>query len=143
MKYTNIVLRNANPNLPIIGELYYGNSYKYQGENNIGFSMNIFKNTSGVMIVNFGYKLIDVNYLLNEVLKKHITKTPIIALVVGQRPYYRTRNKNGLNYKENIKIKHEIEDEFIKNGCVGTITLSDDGFKAETNNLSKTLYSSL
>lgn len=143
MNYTNHILRNVNPNLPIIGELYYGNNYKYQGEGNVGFEMNNFTNSSGIMIVNFGFKRIAVKYLLNTVLKLYIGNIPKIACVVGERPYYLTDNKNHLDYKKNLELKHQIENNFFNNGCIGVITLSNDGRYWETNNLSKTLYNTL
>ena len=48
-----------------------------------------------------------------------------------------------LDYKKNMIIKHEIEKKFLENGCVGTITLSNDGKKMETNNISETPYEQL
>ena len=95
------------------------------------------------MIVNFGFKKIDVKYLLEKILKPYIGNVPTIACVVGDKPYYMSVNYNGLNYKDNMKIKHEIENKFFDNGCVGTITLSDDGRHLVTNNLTVTLYKNL
>jgi hypothetical protein len=106
MKYTNTILRNVSPNLPIIGELYYGNNHKYDTVDNIGFILNNFKNSSGIMIVNFGFKRIDIKYLMNKVLKPYLKNSAKIALVVGQKPYYMTVNNNKLDYKRNMKIKH-------------------------------------
>lgn len=143
MNYTNYILRKANPNLPIIGELYFGNTYKFQGEGNVGFEMNNFKNSSGIMIVNFGFKKINIKYLFDKILKPYIGNVPRIACVVGDKPYYLYVDANGYDYKENMKLKHQVEQEFFKNGCIGVITLSDDGRKLDTNNLSKTLYSQL
>lgn len=143
MKFTNTVLRSINPNLPILGELYYGNTHKYDSVGNIGFEMNNFKNSSAVMIVNFGFKRIDVNYLFDTVLKPYIGNNPTVACVVGHKPYYMTTYKNGLDYKENMAIKHEVENRFLAKGCVGVITLSNDGKGLSTNNLSETLFSTL
>lgn len=143
MKYTNTILRSVSPNLPIIGELYYGNTHKYDTVGNIGFEMNNFKNSSAIMIVNFGFKRIDVNYLFDTVLKPYIGNTPTVACVVGHKPYYLTRNRNNLDYKQNMKIKHEVEDKFLTKGCVGVVTLSNDGRELESNNLSETLYNTL
>lgn len=143
MKYTNTVLRKYSPNLPIIGELYYGNNHKYDSVGNIGFEMNNFKNSSAIMIVNFGFKRIDVDYLFRKVLKPYIGNNPTVACVVGHKPYYLTTYKNGFDYKQNMKIKHEVEKKFLDKGCVGVVTLSNDGKTLETNNLSETLYNTL
>ena len=143
MNYTNITLRRSNPNLPIVGELYYGNTHKYDKVNYVGFGLNNFENSSAIMIVNFGFKRIDVNYLTKFILSKYVGKTPLIACVVGHKPYYMTTNNNGYDYKTNMKIKHEVEQVFLRNGYIGVVTLSNDGKEMETNNLSTTLYNTL
>lgn len=143
MNYTNSILRKAAPNLPIVGELYYGNTHKYDGVGVVGFGLNNFENSSAVMIVNFGFRKIDMNYLFNNVLKQYLGNTPKVGCVVGQRPYYMTTKDNGLSYQENMAIKHEIEEKFFAQGCIGTVTLSNDGHEIETNNLTTTLYSTL
>lgn len=142
-KYTNTILRNVNPNIYLIGELYYGNTHKYDSIGNVGFGMNMFKNASACMIVNFGYQRIDMEYLFNVILQPYLKDIPKVGCVVGHRPYYLTDKNNGLTYQENMKIKHEVQDKFFKYGCVGTVTLSNDGKKMDTNNLSSTLYKTL
>jgi hypothetical protein len=124
--------------------LYYGNNYKFQEDGNVGFELNNFENSSAVMVVNFGFTKIDVKYLLNNILPKYVDKNVAkIACVVGQKPYYLTKFPNGLNYQDNMKIKHEIENDFLRNGFIGTITLSDDGYQLETNVLTRTLFDTL
>lgn len=54
MNYTNTILRNANANLPIVGELYFGNNHKNDTITDFGWITNLFPNASGVMIMNFG-----------------------------------------------------------------------------------------
>jgi len=143
MSYTNTILRTAVPNLPIVGELYYGNTHKYEHVGVVGFGLNNFENSSAVMIVNFGFRKIDMDYLFGTILNKYLGNTPKVGCVVGQRPYYLTTDNNGLTYQENMVIKHEIEDKFFAHGCIGTVTLSNDGKEMETNNLTSTLYSTL
>lgn len=143
MNYTNSVLRTHNASLPIVGELYYGNTHKYQGEGNVGFGLNNFKNSSGIMIVNFGFKKVDVKYLMQTILKPYINGVSTIALVVGHKPYYLTDYKNNFGFEKNMLIKHEIQNLFMKYGCIGTVTLQNDGKHVNTNNLSETLYSQL
>lgn len=141
--YTNTVIRSCSPNMPIIGELYFGNTHKYDQVDKVGFGLNIFKNMSGVMVVNFGYRNVDVNYLTDVVLKPYVGDIPKIACVVGDKAYYLTTNKNNLTYQENMKIKHKVEQRFFKKGYIGVVTLSNDGRQMETNNLSSTPYDTL
>lgn len=143
MNFTNITLRKAVPNIPIVGELYYGNTHKYDRVGVVGFGINDFKNSSAVMIVNFGFRKIDMNYLFKNILIKYLGDKPKIGCVVGQRPYYLNVQSNGLSYQENMDIKKEIEDKFFKQGCVGVVTLSNDGREMESNNITVTPYNSL
>lgn len=143
MNFTNYTLRSANSQLPIIGELYYGNSHKFDEIDKVGFILNNFQNSSGIMIVNFGFNRIDFKYLFDVVLKPYLKNAPKIGCVVGQRPYYMTTYNNHLTYAENMKIKHSIENKFFEYGCIGTVTLSNDGREAETNNISVTPYDTL
>ena len=39
--------------------------------------------------------------------------------------------------------RKEIEDKFFKQGCVGVVTLSNDGREMESNNITVTPYNSL
>lgn len=144
MNFTNSVLRKANPSIKIIGELYYGNTYKYSSENNVGFETNIFENASGIMISNFGYSNVDYDRLMNKIIKPRIGDFEPIGIVIGTNAYYLGEYANNLTYQENIQAKHKIEVSFMKHGCVATITMHDDGrgFN-DKNDLCKTLYSTL
>lgn len=130
MNFIIKTLRSENSTLPIIGEIYFGNSHQYTGEKNWGLTVNIPENASAVLINNFGYFNIDKNILINQFLNqkiknfKNMTK---IGLVIGERPYYASRNKNNLTYEQNFIAKEVIESEFKEAGCIGTITMANDG----------------
>jgi len=130
MNFISVCARKGNSNIPIIGEIYYGNSYQFKHENRWGVSVNLPANCSAAMIVNFGFSTIDIPNIMNNFLPSKIPnfKTiPKIALVVGDRPYYLSRYNNGLTMEQNFTMKDLVEQEFLRNGCIGTITLSSDG----------------
>lgn len=143
--FTNITLRKANESIPIVGELYYGETHRYTG-NNKGYALNSSKNISALYLTSFGFNNINVSYLIKNVIKPKIGDVDVIGLVVGSNPYYLSSKSNGLNYGDNILIKSIIEQKFMKAGCIGTITLHNDGSDNSTikpNNLSKILYNQL
>lgn len=135
--YTNAMLREANNKLPIIGELYFGETHKYTGINR-GYSLNSSVNNSAIMAVNFGYFNVNIDYVVKNILKNKAGEGDYVGLVVGRSPYYKTNNKQD-DYLIYLDEKRQIEDCFIKAGCIGTITLQNDG-KEYTNNLSEYLY---
>ena len=84
--------------------------------------------------------------MIKNVIKPKIGDVDVIGLVVGSNPYYLSSKSNGLDYEHNIFIKSIIEQKFMKAGCIGTITLHNDGSDNSTNkpnNLSKILYNQL
>lgn len=149
MNYIIECVRNSNKNCLIFGEVYYGNTANYPKENKYGFDNNLPECASAATICNFGTNQINaeavVKYLIPKVLGKNISQIPI---VVGQRAYYLTTNRNNLSQNENQKIKEKIEKRFIKAGCKGTITLHGDGRDniknfGISNNMSEIIYSKL
>jgi len=135
--YTNTMLREANDKLPIIGELYFGETHKYQGVNR-GYALNSSINNSAIMVVNFGYFNVNIDFVIKNILKDKVGAGDYIGLVVGKSPYYKEKDDK-IDYSIYLNDKKQIEDRFIKAGCIGTITLQNDG-KEHTNNLSKYLY---
>lgn len=120
-------VRQGNPDIPVFGEAYYG----FQGNNNVDgsyneteFTVRVPENASGVLVVNFGYRNIRPDGVHN-LLRQH-TNVPLVALIVGERPYYLTRNSNDKTKVENRQIINSIEERFRKNGF-GTATLAGDG----------------
>ena len=144
MNYTNHILRLNNPNVAILGELYYGETAKYINEKYpYGWDTNAFPNESGLVLSNSGYQNLNFKYLFNKLLPS-ITGNknyPYVGLVIGPHPYY--RGKTNLDYASALKIKHDIENKFFKYNCVGTITLSSDGKSDGTNDLTKNVYNTL
>lgn len=136
-------VRDVNPKCHVFGEFYYGNTAKYPTANKFGFGQNIHKCSSAIVINNFGFSSVDIQSVITKLVPSKIGKHQYIGLVIGQRPYYLTTNKNGLTFEQNREIKVNIENMFKSAGCIGTITLHDDGKdlnKNHNNNLSATKF---
>lgn len=126
--YNNFIhttLRKANPNIYILGEVFYGRTAL--DHNNVKWWVNYPKNCSGVMLTNLGYKNINIENIL-AITKKLINSDTlnIIIMICGETPYYATKNNNLKSFKENLLIKHELETRSIKAGFNGFITSHDD-----------------
>jgi len=120
-------VRQGNPDIRVFGEAYYG----YQGNNNpdgsyneTEFTVRVPENASGVVVINFGRRGIRPDGVRN--LLRQYTNVPLVALVVGERPYYLTRNLNNKTKEENRQIITSIEERFRRAGF-GTATLAGDG----------------
>ena len=144
-QYTNFIystMRKANPNILIFGEIYYGMTALDHPK--IKWWYNVPENCSGVILTNRGYRNVDFESIITNIRVKLNNKNiAIIAQVLGDKPYYLTKNKNRYNNKQNFIIKRRIENELIRAGVDGLITLTDDGSNGIynekiTNNLTKT-----
>ena len=121
--YSLNCVRNGNPQIPVFGEIYYG--YTGTPDSFHSITVNIPENASGVLVVNFGFSNVVPNGVINLVRK--YTNLPVIALVVGERPYYLTRNPNHKSKEENRALCKRIEERFTQAGTAATITLAGDG----------------
>lgn len=149
MNYAIECVRNANKNCLILGEVYYGNTSEHPEEKKYGFGENLPICASATTVCNFGTININadavVKHLIPNIMGGKIEQIPV---VVGQRAYYLTTNRNNLSQEENQTIKEKIEKRFIKAGCKGTITLHGDGRDniknfGVSNNMSEIIYSKL
>jgi len=91
--------------------------------------VNIPTNASGAFVVNFGFQGVRPDGVLKLV--RAVSDVPLIALIVGERPYYMTRNgnkmgNNGKSKAENREIIDRIEKRFKKYDF-GIATLAGDG----------------
>lgn len=132
-EYMNFIiktLRDKNPNVPILGEIYFGNSHKNEGEGNWGFCVNIPENASGVIVNNFGYSNINKKAVIEKFIPSKVNGFKDMAkifVIIGDVPYYASRNKNKLNFEQNFTMKEALELDFKDAGADGTLTLSNDG----------------
>ena len=137
--FTNFILksaREANPSIMVLGEAYLGPTYELDIEQPIKASFNIPANSSGTIVNNIGFQNVNVKSALNGVFNK-VSKMKRVAVVVGSRPYHMTVNNSGYNREEQDEIKKRIEENFVKAGCSGTITLHGDGGEIVKNGVKR------
>lgn len=138
--YTLKNVRLGNPRIPVLGEVYFGQTAA-SNENTVWLTHNIPANASGAMIFGFGFGNVSADIALSRLRK--IKEMDRVSVIIGDKPYYATRNDNRLGFEENQKIKAALEARWIKAGCTGTITLHGDGSdgnydKRHTDNIAKT-----
>lgn len=123
--FINTTLRIANPNIYILGEVFYGRTAI--DHDKVKWWVNMPKNCSGVILTNLGYNNINIENVL-RISRKLIKSNslPIIMMVCGEKPYYATKNNTYKTFEQNLGIKQELERRIIKAGFNGFITTHDD-----------------
>lgn len=147
MAYIASCARRANPSLPIIGELYYGNTAEYPHEGQTGFGVNCPEWASAVMQFNYGYLNTEPLSAL-EIARKKCPGLPVVEAIHGHHPYYLSLKPNHLSQQRNQQIKEYIEKRFTGAGALATITQHDDGRDGVggepiNNNLAETPFAEL
>lgn len=125
--------REANPNILLYGEIYYGYTSSSAGRRALFY--NIPKNVTGVVVQNMGFVGYNHGYIVQQLFKNIVPNYKTydkIFQVVGSGPYYRTKNgHNGayiedLSIEEEYKTKRSVENSFKRYGAK-TLTLLHDG----------------
>ena len=136
-------LRKGNPELPIVGELYYGYTYRFRSDHTAYYSRNSFANASADIIQNRGHFNVDRKTVMRQLDK------PGIGVVIGRKVMYLTTTSD--IWSAARKIKRRIERDYLRSGAIGTITEHGDGnivirrggMPLLYNDLAKSLYSEL
>lgn len=143
--FVHHTIREANPEIYILGEIYYGMTALEHPK--IKWWFNIPENCSGVMLKNLGYKGFNLENIIKLARTNgNIPDLPIITTIHGERPYYATRRNNKRTFLQNLDIKFQLEERFIKAGACGSIIFHDDGSdgiynKKVVNNLTAAEFS--
>ena len=136
-------LRKGNPELPIVGELYYGYTYRFRSDHTAYYSRNSFANASADIIQNRGHFNVDRKTVMRQLDK------PGIGVVIGRKVMYLTTTSDTWSAARKIKLR--IERDYLRSGAIGTITEHGDGnivirrggMPLLYNDLAKSLYSEL
>jgi len=132
--YINFILKSAmkkNAKLIVLGEAYLGETADTNGKGG-SVTINLPANASGVLINGIGFNGVDVERALKGAFSQ-VKSQKRIAVIVGDNPYYLSRNANKRNFQQNLKIKQNLEKQFISAGCNGTITLHGDSEPVNLN----------
>ena len=125
--------REANPQILIYGEIYYGQTSDSAGRRELYY--NLPKNVSGVVVQNMGFQGYNHGYIVQRLFRKIVPNYKSydkIFQVIGIGPYYRTKTghhgawREGLTLAEEYAAKAEVENSFKKYG-VKTVTMIHDG----------------
>lgn len=125
--------REANPQILIYGEIYYGQTSVSAGRRALYY--NLPKNISGVVVQNMGFQGYNHGYIAQRLFKKIVPNYKSydkIFQVIGIGPYYRTKTghngawREGLTIAEEYAAKAEVENSFRTYG-VKTVTMIHDG----------------
>jgi len=121
--YTLQQVRKGNKKILLFGEVYFDYNSETRKHGDVAY--NIPANMSGVITVNCGVGNSYAKGIMKFVRKK--TSLSLINVVVGEKPYYMSRNNTHKTKTVNRSIITRIEKRFISAGFAGTITLSGDG----------------
>lgn len=122
-------VRQANPQICVVGESYHGQTWENLPHvNQRGWVArdNVPRNQSAVLIAGIATQNYDVETMLRSTFARWVA-TPRLALVLGERAYYASRNDTGRSFVANLRLKQQLERRFLRAGCFGTITIHGDG----------------
>ena len=132
--------RTANPQLQLVGESYFGHNAESNHKFKVATSSPA--NASGVLLVNVGYSFYSPESIFSK-LFGHLAKVPKLVVILGPRPYYATRGRSRFSFEPAWEIKRLTEENFLRAGAAGTVTLHGDGSngiynKSHTDNIGHT-----
>lgn len=138
MQYTAFWVRSGKMTIPILGEIYLGETYatseKYDWikpirTNSNGLKVNLVERLvgggSGYLLVNFGTNNINAEWVMNVLLKS--VDKPKYILINGPSVYYLTSGKTTSDHSKNLAEIEAIEQRWLKAGCIGVVVLHGDG----------------
>lgn len=130
--------REANPRLAILGEIYYGETEKSARD----LALNLPTGVSGALVTGFGFQGVAVESVV-AALHKKVGRTPLVPLIVGRKPYYATRNRDGRSAAVHWREKMTVASRWLSAGVSGVVILHGDGSDGiydpkQTDNLAQT-----
>lgn len=129
--YTNYIVktaRTANPDLPIIGQAYWGQTAETGTDpNDFRTTVACPENASAVLVMGMGYPGSANRQTLNSLFSEIASHPHKIALVAGERPYFDSHHSTNRTASENRKIKRSLELRLLRAGFQSTMTFSGDG----------------
>ncbi len=129
--YTNYIIRfarDANPEIGIIGQAYWGQTAATgTEEKNFTTTIALPENSSAVLITGLGYPGAANRNALKQLFAAVADHPHKIGFVVGEKPYFSSTRHTGRSHKFNEALKRQIERQLLKAGFQSTLTFSADG----------------
>ena len=134
-------LRTGKPDLPLLGDHYYGYSSRARKDGYRYWSANLCPSASANLVVNRGTATVDQKVVVRKF------RTPCVGVVTGRRTYWISQSRD--DWQTANRYKQVIEQRFLRAGAIATMTEHGDGTERSlslrlrrflTNDLSKTLY---
>ena len=129
--YTNYIImraREANPEIGIIGQAYWGQTAATgTEEKDFTTTISLPENSSAVLVVGLGYPGTASEKNLKKLFSAVADFPHKIGLVVGEKPYFSSTRDTGKSRYYNELLKRQLERKLLKAGCQSTLTFSADG----------------
>lgn len=155
MDYIARCVREGNPNIPVVGEIYFGPTADVpegEGIKKLASGSNLFNylvprkanNASGYLVVNLGYSNVNVKGVMTGLLNGQVNDQKLV-LITGPNPSFLTAKNPDLTYAQLRKVYEALEKRWLSAGAKGIVLLHgemSDGSAVEkiSNNLSVSKY---
>lgn len=155
MDYLARCVREGNPDIPVLGEIYFGptadvpevNGIKKLSSSSTDQNYLIPRkatNASGYLVVNLGYSNVNVTGVLSGLLDGQKDDDKLV-LITGPNPVFISTGRPALTYKQLRSVYTGLENRWLKAGAKGVVLLHgemSDGNAANkiSNNLSVSKY---
>ena len=112
-------VRSSKSTIPVIGEFYQGTT---AASEKFTVTINAPSGTSGVILNGAGHQRLTTRFVMKVAELR--TTLPVLAVILGEKPQYLKNTEK--SFAKHLKIKQELEKQYLKCGAAGTITLHSD-----------------
>lgn len=155
MDYVASCVREGNPNIPVLGEIYFGptadvpegDGIKKLASGSVNHNYLVprkAENASGYLVVNLGYSNVNVKGVLAGLLNGQANDQKLV-LITGPNPVFLSTKQPNLTYSQLRQVYNALEQRWLGAGAKGTVLLHgemSDGNAVEkiSNNISVSKY---
>lgn len=155
MDYVARCVREGNPNIPVLGEIYFGSTADVpegdgikrlaSGANPVNYLVpRKANNASGYLVVNLGYSNVNVNGVMRGLLGDQKNDQKLV-LISGPNPLFISNKTPDITYAQLRQIYTGLEQRWLNAGARGIVLLHgemSDGSAAEkiSNNIAVSKY---
>lgn len=155
MDYIAKCVREGNPNIPVLGEIYFGSTADVpegdgikkltSGSNSANYLVpRKANNASGYLVVNLGYSNVNVKGVMNGLLAAQKDDQKLV-LISGPNPLFISTKNPDITYAQLRQIYTGLEQRWMNSGAKGIVLLHgemSDGSASEkiSNNIAVSKY---